>query len=913
MSDPTDNPTFTKIDRDFAWLLGCFCEVLSECGEAELAGLLPWQTATQPQNGTLPSRAAQALAIAFQLLNLCEENAIAQQRRAVETDAGPAAEPGLWGEVLARLRAEGLSDEQIAAGLPSVRVEPVLTAHPTEAKRATVLEHYRELYLLLVKAENQIWTPSELLALRDEVKAVLERLWRTGDIFLERPDVASELRNVIHYLRRVFPDAVAQLDLRLRQSWAAMGGAVELLADPERLPQISFSTWVGGDRDGHPFVTAEVTAMALGELRRNALALLRDQLTHLAIRLSLSAHTQPTPAPLAARVAELAATLGPVGQQALARNPAEPWRQLVNLLLARLPRADGSNPHAYRSAADLAADLRLLDAALVEVGAERLATQELRPLRRLVHYCGFHLASLDVRQNSAFHDRALAQLLSTARLPGADYPTWDEARRRALLVAELASPRPFTRPELALGEEADAVVGCYRVLAQEIRKHGQQGLGALIVSMTRSCADLLALYLFAREGGLLVETAAGPACPLPVVPLFETIEDLEASPAILADYLAQPIVQRSLALQAELRGEQTLVQQVMVGYSDSNKDGGIVASLWGLHRAQRTLAAIGAQAGVRIRFFHGRGGTISRGAGPTRRFIRALPPEALHGDLRMTEQGETIAQKYANRISAVYQLELLLAGVTGASLSQLHASTQHLSELETAMERLAAASRRAYRDLVEQEGFVDFFRGATPIDAIEASRIGSRPPRRTGAQSIGDLRAIPWVFSWSQARYFLSGWYGLGSALERLAEEDAASFAHIQATARTWAPLHYLVSNAATSVATADRGLMSAYADLVEDPALRERFLTAICAEHTRTERMLELLYQGPLAETRPRIHRVLAMRQAGLERLHQQQINLLRQWRNARATSDEARAEVLLRDMLLTVNAIASGLRTTG
>lgn len=913
MSEPTDNPTFIKIERDFAWLLGCFREVLSECGEAELAGLLVWEAATQPQqNGTLPSRAAQALAIAFQLLNLCEENGIAQQRRLVESAEGPATERGLWGEVLARLRAEGLSDEQIAAGLPHVRVEPVLTAHPTEAKRATVLEHYRELYLLLVKAENQIWTPLELLALRDEVKAVLERLWRTGDIFLERPDVASELRNVIHYLRRVFPDAVAQLDLRLRQSWSTAGGATTLIADPDMLPQISFSTWVGGDRDGHPFVTAEVTALALGELRHNALALLRDQLTRLAIRLSLSAHTQPTPAALAARIAELRAALGPLGEQALARNPAEPWRQLVNLLLARLPDADAPNPSAYRSASELAADLRLLDAALVEVGAERLAAQELRPLRRLVRYCGFHLASLDVRQNSAFHDRALAQLLTTAGLPGADYPTWDEARRRGLLEAELASPRPFTRPELPLGEEANAVVSCYRVLAQELRNHGQQGLGALIVSMTRSCADLLVLYLFAREGGLLVETDAGPACPLPVVPLFETVEDLEASPTILADYLAQPIVQRSLAFQAAQRGEQSLVQQVMVGYSDSNKDGGIVASLWGLHRAQRTLAAVGAQAGVRIRFFHGRGGTISRGAGPTRRFIRALPPDGLHGDLRMTEQGETVAQKYANRISAVYQLELLLAGVTGASLSQ-HGEQQHLDELEAAMDRLAAASRRAYRELVEQKGFVDFFRGATPIDAIEASRIGSRPARRTGAQSIGDLRAIPWVFSWSQARFFLSGWYGLGSALEWLAEEDAASFAHIQTAARSWAPLHYLVSNAATSVATADRRLMGAYAGLVEDPALGERFLNAICAEHTRTERMLELLYQGPLAETRPRIHRVLAARQAGLERLHQQQISLLRQWRNARATSDEARAEVLLRDLLLTVNAIASGLRTTG
>ncbi|RRR70255.1 MAG: phosphoenolpyruvate carboxylase [Candidatus Viridilinea halotolerans] len=911
MSESEYTTTFVKIERDFAWLLEAFREVLWECGDADEAALLagmPLQIQTAME---LPPRGAQALAIAFQLLNLCEENGIAQQRRLHETEHGPAAERGLWGDVLAQLRAEEIPHDLIAMALSRIRVEPVLTAHPTEAKRATVLEHYRELYLLLVKAENQIWTPAELLALRDEVKAVLERLWRTGDIFLERPDVASELRNVVHYLRRVFPEAVTQLDLRLRQVWADTGGDPSYVALPEALPQISFSTWVGGDRDGHPFVTAEVTAQALAELRRNALDLLRDQLTTLAQRLSLSAHNQAPPMLLVGRIEDLADEWGPVGQQALARNPDEPWRQLVNLMLATLPDPAAPHPAAYRSAAELVADLRLLDSTLISVGAERLAQQEVRPLRRLVRYCGFHLASLDVRQNSAFHDRALAQLLTTAGLPGSDYPAWSEGQRMALLETEIVSPRPFTRPEMALTEEAHAVVSCYRVLAQELRQHGPQGLGALIVSMTRSCADLLAVYLFAREGGLLVTTADGPVCPLPVVPLFETIEDLEASPAILAAYLAQPIVKRSLAFQAAQRGDQDLVQQVMVGYSDSNKDGGIVASLWGLHRAQRALFAVGAEVGVRIRFFHGRGGTISRGAGPTRRFIRALPPAALRGDLRMTEQGETIAQKYANRISAVYQLELLLAGVTGATLSR--SLPTFPDDLATAMDRLAALSRSAYRELVERPGFVNFFRAATPIDAIEASRIGSRPPRRTGAQSIGDLRAIPWVFSWSQARYFLSGWYGLGSALERLAQEDAPSFAAIQQQARTWAPLHYLVSNAATSIATADPAIMVAYAALVSDPGLREEVLDAIRAEYARTEVMLELLYQGPLAVTRPRIHRVLELRQAGLERLHHQQIHLLHNWRTLLAAGDESRAAPLLRDLLLTVNALASGLRTTG
>jgi phosphoenolpyruvate carboxylase len=908
-----DTLDFARIEADVQWLMACFREVLAESGEAELAALLPWGPPPPAHAGPLPERAPQAIAIAFQLLNLAEENAVAQARRSAEAVIGPAAERGLWGQILTDLRAGGLADAAIAAALPRIHVEPVLTAHPTEAKRATVLEQYRELYLLLVKRENQMWTPLERAAIRDEVKVALERLWRTGDIFLEKPDVASELRNVIHYLRRVFPDALAQLDLRLRQVWAATGGDVAPLERPEALPRLTFSTWVGGDRDGHPLVTAEVTRGALAELRRNAIALLRGQLTALAARLSLSAYIQSPPVALLARRDALVRQLGAPGRRAVERNPEEPWRQMVNLMLARLPgdeREPGAPP-LYARAAELDADLRLLDDALGAVGAERIAAADVRPLRRLVQSFGFHLASLDIRQNSAFHDRAVAQLLVAAGIDGADYPSWDEPRRLELLEAELRSPRPFTRPDLPLGDEAGAVLGCYRVLAGEVRAHGTDALGALIVSMTRSRSDLLAVYLFAREVGLLAETPAGPACPLAVVPLFETIEDLDASPAILRDYLAHPMVRRSLELQRERRGGDELVQQVMVGYSDSNKDGGIVASLWGLHRAERALAEVGDAAGVRVRFFHGRGGTISRGAGPTGRFIRALHPASLRGDLRMTEQGETIAQKYANRIGAVYQLELLLAGVTGATLGVSGASDRH--PLEPALDALAESSRRAYRELVELEGFVPFFREATPIDVIEASRIGSRPARRTGARSIADLRAIPWVFSWSQARYYLSGWYGMGTALEQLRAGDPAAFEALLSQARSWAPLHYLVSNVATSVATADPAIMQAYAELVRDEAVREQVLGAILDEYARTCQMIELIYGGSLAQQRPRIHRLLQLRQDGLRRLHAQQLGLLAAWRAARDEGDAAKAEPLLRDLLLTVNAIAAGLRTTG
>ena len=822
---------------------------------------------------------------------------------------GLAYERGSWGQILKQLHTQGLTDAAIAAVFPQIRVEPVLTAHPTEAKRATVLEHYRTLYLLLVRRENQVWTQLERQAIRDDVKAIVERLWRTGDIFLEKPDVASELRNVIYYLRRVFPEVLEQLDLRLRQVWAGMANDPALLKDAAALPCLSFSTWVGGDRDGHPLVTAEVTQAALTELRRNALDLIRSLLLQLAQRLSLSDQIQAPPPELLNYLDVTARALGSDGERALARNPNEPWRQLVNLMLARLPGSASTDmlPHIYQRADELSADLKRLYASLESIGATRLADADVS-VQRAVQTFGFHLASLDIRQNSAFHDRAVGQLLAAAGFEDTDFANWDSARRLAFLEQELASPRPFTRPDMTLGPEATAVLSCYRVLLTHIREHGAAGLGSLIVSMTRSAADLLAVYLLAREVGLLYETPDGPTCLLPVVPLFETIEDLKRSPAILEAFLKHPITLRSLQAQ----GRNLPVQQVMVGYSDSNKDGGILASLWGLYRAEGRLAATGAAQGVRIRFFHGRGGTVSRGAGPAGRFIRALPAQALAGDLRMTEQGETIAQKYANRVSAVYNLELLLAGVTGATLATRTALPEHRA-LEEALDRLAELSRTAYTALIGTEGFLAFFSQATPIDVIEQSRIGSRPARRTGRRTLADLRAIPWVFSWSQARFYLSGWYGVGSALEQLQHERPDAFRSVGEQHIRWAPLHYMLSNAATSVMTADPEMMDLYAALVEDTTVRLRVLALIRAEYERTHRMLALLYGGALATQRPRPARLLAKRQEGLRLLHQRQVALLQEWRTLLSAGRQSDADRLLTSLLLTVNAIAAGLRTTG
>jgi phosphoenolpyruvate carboxylase len=534
------------------------------------------------------------------------------------------------------------------------------------------------------------------------------------------------------------------------------------------------------------------------------------------------------------------------------------------------------------------------------------------PVIRTVQTFGFHLASLDIRENSRIHELAVAQLMTAAGIDAAGFPQWEESRRLEVIDAELQSPRPFLRADVSAGREADAVLGTYRVLVEQLRDNGPEGLGGLIVSMTRTVSDLLSVYLLAREVGLTVNAPDGLACRLPVVPLFETIDDLERSPAILRAFLQHPASVRSLERQRLEAGIDRPCQQVMVGYSDSNKDGGILASLWSLYRAQAALVAVGQDAGVTIRVLHGRGGTMSRGGGPEHRFVKAIPPSALNGVLRVTEQGEAIEQKYANRLTAVYNLELMLAGVTRATLLDWH-SPEPSHVLEPTLDWLAGRGRQAHAGLLQAPGFLPFFRQATPIDVIEESRIGSRPSRRHGQPTLEDLRAIPWVFSWCQARFFLSGWYGVGTALEALLVERPEQFAQLPSHLYSWAPLHYALSNAATCVAAADPEMMAAYAGLVEDVAVRDRFFDLINGELVRTTRMLERIYGGTLAERRPNIHVSLERRRGPLRVLHGQQIAALGEWRHANQRGDADRAAALLPPLLLTVNAIASGLGATG
>ncbi len=901
---------FALINNSLKYLMEAFKTALKELKEEELIPYLPW-SGNIPE-GKAPDGVQHLYSIGFQLLNMVEERVAAAIRREREKEIGAESIRGLWAHALREMVDMGLGQEQILSVFRDISVEPVLTAHPTEAKRSSVQERHRAIYAELLRDEHVKFTDRERRRISTRIAVSLETLWRTGEIHLRRPKLAQELRNALFYLREVFPAVAYRLDLHLTESWRDIGFDVTKLNQLDNLPRLTFGTWIGGDRDGHPLVTPEVSAETLEQLRYHSFVLLRAELKELAFHLTHSRFIKNTPEEFQLRMDKIAVDIRNQDwvREVLEKNGDEPLRQFVYLLRGKLFENIQGNG-GYANAAELNKDLELLESTLVGYDCNMAALEFVRPLRHKVRMFGFHLAKLDIRQNSEFHDKALSQLLEAAGIEnGATFAEWPEGQRVAFLTKELESTRPFVHNELSVGDEADAVLDCFRVVAEHIDAHGNEGIGSIIVSMTRSLSDLLVVYVLMREAGLMEPSEYGLCSPLEVVPLFETLDDLNAAPQQLEQFLSHPVTERSLAFRC---GDKP-VQQVMLGYSDSNKDCGILSAAWALHKAQDDMSDVGRKFDVTLRFFHGRGGTISRGAGPTQWFMAALPHGSLSGHFRMTEQGETIAQKYANLSNATYNLELLMAGAA-ITTARHRFSPKPDDSCLSVMDFLSNKSEEKYQSLLNTEGFIPFYRQATPIDALENSRIGSRPARRTGKKgfSVQDLRAIPWVFSWTQARFYLPGWFGVGSALESLKNDDPAGFTTLKAGIKSSNFLRYVLTNVETNLASSNLALMQEYAKLVSDTTLRERFMDIIIAEYQRTESMIREIFEQGMIDRRPRMSKTLEIRETPLAVLHKQQISLLKDWRALLAEGKETEAETLFPKLLLSINAISSGLRTTG
>ncbi|WP_373523031.1 phosphoenolpyruvate carboxylase [Aquiflexum sp.] len=898
MSNLSPEFIFEKIKKDMAFLTECYKRVLIDIGEDKLSPLLNGklnQEKLEELTEDLEEKQIQFLSIYLQLMNLVEENAAVQFRRKQVNENGMDAIRGSWSETFERWKKQGLTENQILEIIREVKVIPVLTAHPTEAKRISILELHRAIYLQLVKLENNNFSEIERKLIEDEIISLLERWWRTGEVYLEKPTVISERNNVMHYFTKVFPDILKKSDQQFRQSWKYAGFNSQSLNSLKAFPLIQFGSWVGGDRDGHPYVTAEITGNTLLAHRKASLEIIREKIRDLAAHLSFSEIRSRVPFQLILSVNEMAVVFGEAGKKAMERNNHEPWRQFLNLVSLKLENTihdDFTEFKYYADSQELLDDLKILRKSLVEIKAAKIAESLVFPVERHVQCFGFHLAKLDIRQNSEFHDKALEQILNVVLHDKTAYNTWSDEEKLSFISNELQSERPFAFLGESFGEEADKVLDCFRVVKNHTDTYGTKGIGSFIISMTRGLRDLLTVYLFMREVGLDRKY-------FQVVPLFETIEDLEHSSKIMDDYFSHPFITK------------TDVQEIMLGYSDSNKDGGIVASRWNIYHTEQRLSKIALLHKLRFRFFHGIGGTISRGGGKYHRFLESMPLKSLSGQIKLTVQGETIAQQFGNLLNGTYNLEMILSGVafqTGSYQFPIEIPEYPVQSLK----RLSEYSISYYNALITHPAFIEFYGEATPIDVLELIKIGSRPARRTGTRSLSDLRAIPWVFSWSQSRFNITGWFGIGFGLEKLRKDNPAEYQDLREFAGKWPLLRYILIQLETNLMSADPNLMKQYANLVQNQKTRNEILKIILEEYQRGLNEIAAMFDKERETRRTSQLDNQWRREVALKVLHKLQIDELSKWRKIKSNNPEI-GEPLVKKLLEITTALASGLKNTG
>ncbi len=886
---------FDTLMRQTADLLAIYDAFLQTVPDPAVRGLRFTSTPSTRVLGADSSgleRVIQAHAIYFHLLNVAEEQHLAQRRERGGSQT--------WsmGETVRRLRQSGATAEQIGRFLRRFEIQPVLTAHPTESKRVTVLESHRRIYGALQDLARAGGDEERQVA-RVQLRGSLELLWQTGDIYLEKPRVVDEVDNGLFYFRHSFyplvPRVVSELYEQLGENYPG--------ANFDIPPLLRFSSWRGGDRDGNPFVTAEVTRQTLRRHARFIVDCYLDEMRTLVPIFSASARRAQVSEELEASLRVDAETV-PGWPALLQRNPHEPYRQklaaMIRRLEARRDALTSETPrerwpaHAYRQAAELANDLGVVRRSLEQGGAPTAAAAWLRPLEIRVKAFGFHLAKVDLRQNSETLENAMDELRRVA--VGSPYRGLSESERREWLLAEIAGRRPLVAPWHAYSPATQEVLETFRLVPWALAEIDPRSLGSFIVSMTREVSDLLMVYLLLKEGGGF----ADDLCRLSVVPLFETIDDLRRAPRTTAELFACEPVRKRLAAPGA-------VQQVMIGYSDSNKDGGLVAAAWELHSAQDRLVRAAEQAGQALKFFHGTGGSISRGAGPTDRTLFALPAGTLTGRIKITEQGETISLKYANPDTALHNLRRLVGSVMAASLENELGRVRAPQEFHDEMAQIATEAEAAYRVLVDDAGFVDYFLATTPVDFIGELNLGSRPAKRKATKGVADLRAIPWVFAWTQNRHGISGWYGAGTAL-RAALADPKRAVRVRRMAGEWRFFNNLLRSLAAGVLTADMEVAAWYAELCPARDVRDRVFGRIQGEHGAAQAVLrDLAAPAPLESLVPGFAAAAQLRFPVIREMNRLQVQLLQRVRAGTATEQDQR------HLLLTINCIAAGLRNTG
>jgi len=833
-------------------------------------------------------RIVRAFSYFSHLANIAEDQQNIRQLRAQGAANAPLR------KAIARAHDAGFGATDLLRLFNAALISPVLTAHPTEVRRKSTIDREMEIEQLLDRRERMQLTAEEFDASEEQLRRAVLTLWQTNLLRRTKLNVLDEVNNGLAFYDYTFLREVPRIHLRLEDE--LRDGGNQTLASFLRM-----GSWIGGDRDGNPFVNADVLRGTLHLQCSRILRFYLEELNDLGAELSLAANLADVSAELRA-LAESSPDSSP-------QRAGEPYRLAVSRIYARLAatalelsvevrRAPVGQAEAYGDAAEFLRDLDILHRSLIANQSEIIARGRLRALRRAADCFGFHLACLDLRQNSAVHERTVAELLEKA-VPGTRYEALDEDARIKLLAKEVATARPLISPFVTYSDETRGELAVFRAAAEAHALFGEQAIPQCIISMTRGASDMLEVALLLKEAGLV--DPAGES-RLNIVPLFETIDDLRHCSKVMDDLLALPEYRRLVAS----RGN---IQEVMLGYSDSNKDGGFITSGWELYKAEIELVDVFERHGVRLRLFHGRGGSVGRGGGPSHEAILAQPGGAVDGQIRITEQGEIIFSKYANAEVGRSNLEILAAATLEASLLQPRESAPRKEYLE-AMEELSAFAFAAYRGLVyETEGFVDYFWASTVINEIATLNIGSRPASRSKTRRIEDLRAIPWVFSWAQCRLMLPGWYGFGSAVEAFVKTHPdKGMAFLSELYREWPFFRTLLANMDMVLAKSSIAIASRYAELVPDEKLRQSIFARIRTEwQSSIDALKKIMGHERLLQANPQLERSIRNRFPYLDPLNHVQVELLRAHRH------EGSNDQVLRGIQLTINGISAGLRNSG
>ncbi|MBA2490826.1 MAG: phosphoenolpyruvate carboxylase, partial [Gammaproteobacteria bacterium] len=827
---------------------------------------------------------------------------------------------GSFDDTLRAFNERGVTAEQLQTLLNEMAFMPVFTAHPTEAKRRTVMEGLRRIFLVGEELNNSQLSEYQRDEIVARLHAQIQILWKTDEVRLNKPSVEAEVQNGLYYFRNAIfqsvPDVYRNLERAIKRIYADDDSGARI-----RVPSfLSFGSWIGGDRDGNPYVTPDVTRAAMRLQCRTVLQAYLERVQGLGNILTHSDQLVTTSAPFKASLERDRL----IARTAFRDNPdqfaKEPYRRKLAIMAYRLQRnrllADerlagylqGSLGEGYACEQDFLADLYVIRDSLRSHGDANLAGGKLKDLIRLGETFGFYLARLDLRQESCTHSTAVAEILERSGRTQ-NYTELSEGYKLRLLEDLLAnSATPFPLDEMSLTETTREVLEVFYVMAEMRQEISPQAFGSYVISMTHRASHVVEVMFLASLAGLAGRDADGGwHCRIRISPLFETIDDLAHAQDVLTRLFSQ-------AAYSELLRASGNCQEVMLGYSDSCKDGGILASVWSLYRAQQNVVAIAERFGVQCYLFHGRGGTIGRGGGPTHDAIMAQPPSTVQGRIKITEQGEVLSYKYSNQETATYELTMGATGLLKASSHLLVTVDEHLEEHLTAMDALAKLGEQAYRDLTDRtQGLLDYFYEATPVVEIGQLNIGSRPShRKQKDRSKHSIRAIPWVFGWAQSRHTLPAWYGIGYALEELRAQDPARLGCLQAMYQEWPFFRTLIDNTQMSLAKADMAIAREYADLCRDVAVADDIYGMIKLEYERTViQVREVAQVDELLADNTMLRLSLQRRSPYLDPLNHIQIMLLK--RHRKLAPEQQAQDELLRPLLRTLNAIAAGMRNTG